>query len=967
MVTETALNTEQLLSGGGEIGKLILATDWSQSSLGPIEDWPHSLRYALSICLNSGFPMAIYWGPDYNLLYNCAWSSIPGDKHPWALGKPGNVVWPEIWDEIETQFQSVLLKGKSYRSDNSLLCINRYGYQEECYFDYTLSPIWQPDGTIGGVFNAVMETTYRVISERRNRIAHDLIKYGSQLRSVEEGYKTIGFLLEKEKEDIPFCLIYALDKKPVLKVATGMAMEDVPDIGWPFIDAISSGNPKHIRGLSRYMKNFRGTRWPEPCCEALIVPIISLSTTRGFMVVGINPRKRLDADYQDFLEAIAIHIGSAIANAKMHEDEHRNRLLIAESEERLKTAIESSYLGIWDYNPVTGRFISSSQMNLLLGFSQDDELTLDMAMAIVCESDRERVEQALERTLSPGSDGNYDVEYQVTHQQDGSVRWIKAKGQAFFDNEGKATRIIGTVIDTTQNRKAEVALKEQEAIFRNMSNHVPMIIWTTDTRGKCTFVNKQWTDFTGQSFEDAVNNGWGQIVHPDDAQRLKGTFISAIQYHLPISLDYRVLRRDGEYRWVTDTATPRFDENGKFMGHIGSMVDITERKSHEEALNMSLMRFRLLADSMPQKVWTADARGKLNYFNETVYGFTGLDFDQMKGDGWTQALHPDEREDNIRYWKQCVRTGQDFILENRFRRHDGEYIWQLSRAVPQRDNNGDIQLWIGTSTDIQDQKLFAQQMEQKVHERTRELEMANRELERANKELASFAYVSSHDLQEPLRKIQAFSSRIIKKESEHLSETGRDYLVRVDHAAQRMQKLIEDLLTYSRTTTSQRVFTHTSLNDILKVAMADLEQTIREKSAAINHDELPVLNVIPFQMEQLFTNLLSNALKFSKRDVAPTVNISFDRVDGSSLHHAKADLHKSYYRIVFRDNGIGFEQGYAQRIFEVFQRLHGRSEYSGTGIGLAICKRITENHNGFITATGEPGIGAAFSVYLPVS
>jgi light-regulated signal transduction histidine kinase (bacteriophytochrome) len=233
-----------------------------------------------------------------------------------------------------------------------------------------------------------------------------------------------------------------------------------------------------------------------------------------------------------------------------------------------------------------------------------------------------------------------------------------------------------------------------------------------------------------------------------------------------------------------------------------------------------------------------------------------------------------------------------------------------------------------------------------------------------NEELSSFAYISSHDLQEPLRKIQTFSDRILEVEYHNLSEKGKDYFQRMRQGASRMQQLIKDILAYSRTTTSEKKLEYADLNELLAHAKVELEVLIMDKKALIESSGLPALRVIPFQIQQLFNNLLNNALKFSKENVRPHIVIGAEMVDGHSLELPLTGDHKLWH-LTFKDNGIGFETIYAKKIFEVFQRLHARNEYGGTGIGLAICKKIVENHNGLIFAESVPGEGATFHIYLP--
>lgn len=240
------------------------------------------------------------------------------------------------------------------------------------------------------------------------------------------------------------------------------------------------------------------------------------------------------------------------------------------------------------------------------------------------------------------------------------------------------------------------------------------------------------------------------------------------------------------------------------------------------------------------------------------------------------------------------------------------------------------------------------------------------ELSIANQDLTSFTYISSHDLQEPLRKIQNFVTCILMEEEANLSESGKDYFSRLRKTALRMQDLIEDLLTYSRTKSTEHVYIDTDLNVLLSDVISDLEEIMKDKKATIDYATVASVKIIPFQFRQLFVNLIGNSFKFAKDDVPSKIIIRGEIKNGAELGYEKLVPETSYYHISVVDNGIGFDPQYKERIFEVFQRLHNYEEYHGTGIGLSICRRIVENHHGFITATGTLNSGAQFDIYLPV-
>ena len=252
-------------------------------------------------------------------------------------------------------------------------------------------------------------------------------------------------------------------------------------------------------------------------------------------------------------------------------------------------------------------------------------------------------------------------------------------------------------------------------------------------------------------------------------------------------------------------------------------------------------------------------------------------------------------------------------------------------------------------------------------ENYRLIEERNLELERNNKELASFNYVASHDLQEPLRKIQTFISRLEDKEQENLSNNGKLYIERIKSSSARMRSLIDDLLQFSRTNKSEEAFEDSNINILLETAKHDLAEIISDKRARISSDKIPSMKVIPFQIKQLFLNLMSNSLKYSRENIAPVISITYSQTNASDLPKVKYSKYSVFHTITIKDNGIGFDQEYAEKIFILFNRLHNKNEYSGTGIGLSICKKIVENHNGYITAEGNLDHGSTFTFYLPIT
>jgi PAS domain S-box-containing protein len=344
-----------LLAGGGEMGERMRAFDWSQTPVGPVEGWPQSLRTAVSICLNSKFPMVIWWGPELTLVYNDGWIPILGPaKHPRALGSPGREIWPEIWDVIGPMFESVMITGQATWSDDGLLLVNRYGYTEEAYFTWSYSPIRDESGGVGGVFTAVTETTTRVVGERRLKTLRELGERGlAEAGIAEQACRAAAAALAGNPHDFPFALIYLLDKEGQqarlcgtvnLPPGTAMSPETVAvgsrgDV-WGFLRAVETNQGQLAEGLEERFGRLPAGPWADDWTKrALVLPLARAGAQElpaGFLVAGISPRLAFEDDYRSFLDLTAGQIATAIANARAHEETRRRAEALAEID-RAKT------------------------------------------------------------------------------------------------------------------------------------------------------------------------------------------------------------------------------------------------------------------------------------------------------------------------------------------------------------------------------------------------------------------------------------------------------------------------------------------------------------------------------------------------------------------------------------------------------------------------------------------------------
>jgi PAS domain S-box-containing protein len=425
--------------------------------------------------------------------------------------------------------------------------------------------------------------------------------------------------------------------------------------------------------------------------------------------------------------------------------------------------------------------------------------------------------------------------------------------------------------------------------------------------------------------------------------------------------EYKVkIKRHGiiETVYVDFTYEPLKNEEGETDTILVLAIDVTDKVLGRTEVEKSRDNFNAILESLPQMAWTADSNGNLVFITEQYYDYTGHIANAALGNGWTKALSPEEADGFIAKWHHAVKKGEFFEAEARLKKFNGENRWHLVRAVPILDNNNNISLWVGTSTDIHDQKLFSEELEKKIKERTKELEWSNNELEQ-------FAYVSSHDMQEPLRKITIFTD-LLRKSLGEIPEKPQTYLQKISDSSSRMLNLIKDVLEFSRLTKSERIYVPVDLEEVLKNVVNDFDLLIEQKNAKIDIGPLTTIDAIPLQINQLFHNLLSNSLKFLSPDRKLSISVRMQHMNSEEVaQHGDLNPNLTYIQIAWEDNGIGFAEKYADKIFVIFQRLNERESYTGTGIGLALCKKIITNHHGEISVKSEIDKGSTFYIILP--
>ena len=394
---------------------------------------------------------------------------------------------------------------------------------------------------------------------------------------------------------------------------------------------------------------------------------------------------------------------------------------------------------------------------------------------------------------------------------------------------------------------------------------------------------------------------------------------------------------DGMDFWVRNAAVRLGD------GFFVTFRDVSEEQRAAERLRESEERYRLLAENSSDFVALHDIDGRYRYVSPSARTVVGYDPSELEGADPFEYVHPEDLGVVRERLRAIVNGEADGSTTYRFRHGDGHYVWLETVADMRDDGVEDAPLLQTASRDVTD-RIEAE------YERARLYKTLNAR----NKELQDFAYVASHDLQEPLRKIQAFSGLLVREEADKLSEDGHHFLDRVNTAAGRMSDLINDLLAYSRIATQAHPFRRVDLSQVLSEVLVDLDYTLEQTGAEVTHEALPTIEAEPMQMRQLLHNLIGNAAKFRRSDVPLRLHVGCERSEETIT-------------LSVRDNGIGFDTKYLDRIFSPFQRLHGRDTYPGTGMGLAICRRIAQRHGGDIDARSAPGEGTTFYVTLSLS
>lgn len=528
-------------------------------------------------------------------------------------------------------------------------------------------------------------------------------------------------------------------------------------------------------------------------------------------------------------------------------------------------------------------------------------------------------------------------------------------------------------VDVTELVRAKQRAEKSEEMFRSFVLNSPMpigIYLGREMRIQTanTAILKAWEkdeSVIGKTFREALPELEGQPFY----QLLDNVYTTGIAYQ---AAEDRVdLYRNGKLTptYWNFTYKALKNEKGEIYGVINTAVEVTELVTAKQKLAEAQDTLRSAIDIGELGTWTIDIINNFVTYSGYIVDWFGLPPEGASLEAVINRMHADDREKVRQAVEKALAT--DGLYEAEYKvinpyTHRERILHAKGKVV--LDEKGRQVVMNGVCRDITLYRETEKELAKEVEKRTFELKQANIELNTLNENLKQFVYVASHDLQEPLRKINIFSEMLKMKLADKLDEDTHKYFSKIIQARGRMANLIKDLLDFSRAESADEKFVETDLNQVLQFVVEDFEILIQQKNARIIFSHLPVIVAIPLQMNQLFYNLIGNALKFSKDGIAPEVVISSNLLPHTEiLQYAELNTRWQYVEIIIKDNGIGFDQRFAEKIFIIFQRLHGKEEFEGTGIGLALCKKIADNHNGMIFAKGKVNEGAAFHIILPVN
>jgi PAS domain S-box-containing protein len=552
--------------------------------------------------------------------------------------------------------------------------------------------------------------------------------------------------------------------------------------------------------------------------------------------------------------------------------------------------------------------------------------------------------------------------------------------KAIRDTTGKIYGVMDMAIDVTKQVLIQRQIDEQQRQLLASFEEAPVAIATLDI-DRLTFrsANKFYCELVGRKPQEIINKPLLEALPELQGQgfdELLQNVIATGEAFLANEVEAKLLRNGIlETIYVNLSYQPRHDENEQVSGILVVATDVTEQVLSRKKVEDAGAALNNAVELAELATWKLDIKNKVFIYSARFMEWLGFSEDTKSVDEAYNPLPDEFRLSVPAAVAKVLEPGSSGLYDNEhpiINKITGQVRIIHANAQLYYDQDGNPEFLSGTAQDVTKERKLQQELEFKVKQRTEEIERVNAELatlnqslEVNNQELQQFAYIASHDLQEPVRKIAVYM-QLLEASMGPVSDKSREYMDKVNTSAKRMTNLVRDVLGFSQLSGATETFEPVDLNDIVAEIVAEYELTIEQTQAQITTETLPVIEGIPLQLSQLFGNLISNSLKYVAENVKPSIKISVSEPSAQELQFSGVLSDKRYCKLQLTDNGIGFEQAYAEKIFAIFQRLHAKTSYTGTGIGLAMCRKIAQNHHGWISAQSQPGAGATFIILLPL-
>ncbi|WP_347049281.1 PAS domain S-box protein [Flavobacterium olei] len=661
-------------------------------------------------------------------------------------------------------------------------------------------------------------------------------------------------------------------------------------------------------------------------------------------------------------------------------EQEQNRIALEQAEsilQQTKRDADTLFQNVTDSSP-TGLWLSNQEGTLtyfnktLIEFTglTTQELLKGGWSSVIIEEDFKNAVKAYQEAIAKRS--HFDVLFRA-RKNNGEVIWCRAAGDPFYDADGSYAGYAGFCMDMDEIISGRKAISESQERISLMIEQSPVAI--------CLFTG---SDMKIEIANDIMISYWGkdksvigqpmEVAVPELKSQpfldiLNQVYITGETYYgRAMPADLKINGVLSTY-YFDFTYTPIRDSKGEIYGIMDIAIDITDQVIASKKLDETRIALAGAIELAELATWRLDLAANSILCSTRFKNWLGLSNHVAPVEELFELIAETHRHKVIHSINEALKPGSSDFYDYEFpitNKRTGQVRIIHANAQVLYNKDGSAECLSGTAQDVTKERELQEELKFKVKERTAELDAANAELLTSNQELKQFAYIASHDLQEPVRKISVFTE-MLKNSLEKNPSKAAVYLEKITNSTKRMETLIKDVLGFSQLSSAVKKFESVDLNTVLQDIINEFDLTIEQKNAVITSQDLPVIEAIPLQMSQLFGNLISNALKYSKAEITPNIHVSSEilsdtqnKIDSTYFRIGK------YAKIIVRDNGIGFSQAYAEQIFNIFQRLHGRDEFAGTGIGLAMCRRILQNHNGSITAESEEGIGTSFIIIIPL-